>query len=79
MLDRPEYSQTSRQAFFGNVTKWYVDGGGIKLGAATDYFQPLDHMFDYLFHDNAKGRIAASRVLAVNSCNAVTCPAEPPP
>jgi hypothetical protein len=77
MLEDPVYSTPPYQAFFAGVTEWYVHGGGVQLGNAAEYFQPLDNMFDYVFHDNERGRVAASRTLATHLCEVLECPLLP--
>jgi hypothetical protein len=74
MLRDPAYSTPRYQAFFAGLTQWYVRGGGLKLGDASEYFQPLDNMFDNILHDNERGRIAASRTLAAHLCEVLECP-----
>ncbi len=72
LLDNPAYRDPPHQAFFATVTRWYTDAGGQQLGPATDYFQPLNNMYDYIYHDNERGREAASIVLARHLCKALS-------
>jgi hypothetical protein len=73
MLMKDAYLTAPYKAFFSGVTQWYLRGGAHQLGAATEYFQQLDNMFDYFMHDNEKGRIAASRTLSQNLCKVLKC------
>ncbi len=77
MLRNDVYLTKPYQAFFDGVTEWYRQGGAYQLGAATDYLQSLDNMFDYVLHDNEKGRIAASRTLSQNLCKVLKCQIAP--
>jgi hypothetical protein len=75
MLMKDAYLSKPYRAFFDGVTQWYLQAGAYQLGAATDYFQPLDNMFDHVLHDNEKGRIAASGTLSRNLCKVLQCQA----
>jgi hypothetical protein len=73
LLMRPEYLEEPYRSSFASLKKVFVKAGGIPLGSATDYFQPIDRMYDYILHANELGRARASEVLAREICKARAC------
>lgn|SRR5262245_23141245 len=73
LLMRPEYLGEPYTSSFASLKDVFVKAGGVPLGNATDYFQPIDNMYDYILHANEFGRARASEVLAREICKARTC------
>jgi hypothetical protein len=74
MLMQPEYETDPWLAYFTALKELYIENGGLSLGTATDYFQPIDGIFDFELHDNEIGRSRASAVLARDICKIRSCP-----
>ena len=73
LLMRPEYLMEPYKSAFASLKQVFVKAGCVPLGNATDYFQPIDNMYDYILHANEFGRARASEILAREICNARTC------
>lgn len=73
MLMQPEYETDPWLAYFTALKELYTENGGLSLGTATDYFQPIDGIFDNELHDNEIGRARASAVLARDICKIRVC------
>jgi hypothetical protein len=74
LLMKPEYVREPWLYYFASLRKLHIENGGVSLGTPTDYFQPIDYMFDNALHDNEMGRARASAVLARDLCRIRACP-----
>jgi hypothetical protein len=79
LLMRPEYKEEPYLSYFAALKAVFAEAGGVSLGTATDYFQPIENMFDFVLHDNEFGRARASAVLAREICKVRVCPSALPP
>ena len=77
MLRHPAYNRADYRTYFDGITRWYVEGGALKLGSAGDYLLSLDEIFDFVLHANEHGKIKATETLARGLCAAVHCPTKP--